>query len=177
MSRKARLITAILLWIGLVLCIGLTVVTYKTAGKFSQRHQILNTYFALKDSVEALKSIAADSLFQLSENESHKGLLMGWNQAAIWLEEIKTKGKERNIEIDYTIDTLTPIMPENTDIMQFPIVMRLKPFDGKFSTGLSFIKMLCSDTVHLVSLHSVECIGESRGIGEFNVHIVGWIHL
>ena len=169
----ARLITAI--------CLALSIViighVYLSVPKMEENKQLFNHYFTLLDSIQLLQKEVSDSALENSKKMIDKGVLIGWDNAAIWLENIRTLASVSNIDITYQIDSLVSFPEGGEKFFKMPVRIDVIPIDGKFETVMEFVQDICSDTLVNTCFENIEFTGDAVGLSQVHIKLTNWIRL
>ncbi|MBN1982180.1 MAG: hypothetical protein JW795_11655 [Chitinivibrionales bacterium] len=145
--------------------------------RFNKDNERLKEYFKEKQIVENLESLCGDSTLSGKRMEPQKGVMLGWGDAAQWLETIRITALASNIECSYRIDSLIALSPSESRYFRIPVYLTAQPNDKKFQTVMHFIETVSADSSHSLSLESAEFFGDETGLANALFTLFGWIKL
>ena len=175
-QHKLRILTRILLWSGVIICIGIWANLLFQLSRMGRTDTIFKTCFAMEDSLTDLLGCTHDSIALHAAATAESGVFKGWKEAAVWLEEMTAFGDSVHIQIKYSIDSLRGIPGGNPRIRALPVRFRITP-ENRFDEVLAFMRKMTMDSTVAVRIDNTEFIGSTIGLFDVLISMTGWIRL
>lgn len=143
--------------------------------EFRHRIALQTEMWRLESEVSMLEQITSDSILKQSQDSATHRMLSSWYGFAKWSEELRSKAQRKEVDFDWKVGELIPVLGYRKSVMQIPVTMKILPWSKSLESTLDFVESIASDTATAWQLDEVWIQGTRDGMSDTRFEWKGWM--
>jgi hypothetical protein len=177
LNSKNKVLSRLIAYSVFLICIIIIGHIFISVPVTEKQKFVFSEYYNIQDSIKSISLNTSDSILAHSRIMIDKGVMIDWDDAALWLENIRSYAFISGVEITYEIDSLRSFPEGGTNFFIISVRFEAISVDGKFETIMQFVEDVSNDTTVTTRLDNIEFNADVAGLQKTYFQLTGWIRL